>query len=111
MFPPGAVVIRLIVVLAALVLFSSAAYIQIMFDGALTSWKIIEALNYSAQTVTSVGYGNWVPTWWKESDEGFHRRIILMKMASVPFALIGAGFFAFMIGLFTNSIFDYLRRE
>jgi len=46
--------------LAATVVLSSEAYVLVRY-GELTWDKnaIIEALNYSIQTVTTVGYGNW----------------------------------------------------
>jgi hypothetical protein len=97
---------RLAVAFAVIVSLSSAAYLQVMFDGAMTPASVIEALNYSAQTVTSVGYGNWVPTQWKEADAGFHHRILIMKAISVPFCLLGAGFFAFAVGVLTNYVWD-----
>jgi hypothetical protein len=70
----------------------------------------IEALNYSVQTITTVGYGNWLSegppchgkvdvwiplgaTW--ASVPG----VLLMKLVSVPFMLVGAGIFAVTIGL------------
>jgi hypothetical protein len=41
-----------------------------MFGPSPTPDSLIETLNYSFQTITTVGYGNWVPAGWdiKEMD-------------------------------------------
>ena len=71
---------------------------------------VIEALNFSVQTITTVGYGNWV-----SENPPCHGKVdvwiplgaawvkvpgvLLMKLVSVPFMLVGAGIFAVTIGL------------
>ena len=85
----------------------SVAYIVVMFDGQVNQESIIEALNYSAQTVTTVGYGNWVPTHWNfQEDSRLHQRVLFMKLLSVPFSLIGAFVFSVTIGMATLWILD-----
>jgi hypothetical protein len=39
-------------------------------EGSPSSSSLIETFNYSFQTITTVGYGNWVPAGWdiKEMD-------------------------------------------
>ena len=92
----------------------SAAYLSVMFDWQIDSAAVIESLNYSTQTITSVGYGNWVPTWWEPCDQtnpaascqpDFHSRILEMKRYSIMFTLLGAGYFAVVIGAFVNWCF------
>jgi hypothetical protein len=96
--------------LLGLFLVFAAAYIVLMFDGRVHQESIIEALNYSAQTVTTVGYGNWVPTRWNfDADSTLHQRVLLMKLLSVPFSLIGAFVFSVTIGLAILWILDRHR--
>ena len=74
---------------------------------------LIDALNYSVQTITTVGYGNWV-----SSDPPCNvlmefsipltgvkvSGVLLMKLVSIPFMLVGAGVFAVTIGLVVEWI-------
>jgi hypothetical protein len=103
-----------------LFLFSfSEAYIQVMFDGRKDTASLIEALNYSAQTITTVGYGNWSPPQLKPCEPGvqlndcdpqFHSRLLRMKALSVPFMLVGAAYFAFAIGVLVNLLTPFFPR-
>ena len=86
--------------LLALMLIFGTAYIYIMFRGNVTAESLVEAANYAAQTVTTVGYGNWVPRGVEEDDS----RILEMKRLSVPFMLCGATLFAVIIGIVANLI-------
>ena len=96
--------------LLILLLVFSVAYIVVMFDGRVDQESIIEALNYAAQTVTTVGYGNWVPTHWNfEQDSTLHQRVLFMKLLSVPFSLIGAFVFSVTIGMAILWILDRHR--
>lgn len=96
--------------LIILLIIFSVAYIVVMFEGQVNHESIIEALNYSAQTVTTVGYGNWVPTHWNfQQDSGLHQRVLFMKLLSVPFSLIGAFVFSVTIGMATLWILDRNR--
>ena len=82
------------------VLLFGMAYIDIMFKGDITAESLTEAANYAAQTVTTVGYGNWVPKGVDAQDP----RILEMKLISVPFMLLGATLFAVIIGIVANLI-------
>src|SRR2546428_12745510 len=72
--------------LIAVIIFGALIYINVMFGGQIHRESVIEGLNYSVQTVTTVGYGNWVPPGIKENDD----RILNLKLVSIPFMLIGA---------------------
>lgn len=71
-----------------------------MFDGTITLGSVTEAVNYATQTVTTVGYGNWVPAGMPPADP----RILAMKFASVPFMIFGATLFSAIIGIVANLI-------
>ncbi len=69
---------------------------------------LIDALNYSVQTVTTVGYGNWVSSdppcdvpmeFYIPLGDVKVSGVLLMKLVSLPFMLVGAGVFAVTIGL------------
>ena len=90
--------------LVVLMVIFSAAYVIVMFDGKPGPEGLIEALNYSAQTITTVGYGNWVPSWWDLDKPELRSRVLRMKLLSVPFALFGATFFGLAIGIAANSV-------
>ena len=82
--------------LAATVVLSSEAYVLVRY-GELTWDKnaIIEALNFSIQTVTTVGYGNW--------EAGLSGKALLdLKLDSLPTMLVGAALFALVISGLTN---------
>ena len=82
------------------VLLFGMAYIDIMFNGDISAESLTEAAYYAAQTVTTVGYGNWVPKGVDAQDP----RILEMKLVSVPFMLLGATLFAVIIGIVANLI-------
>ena len=42
-----------------------------------------EDLNYALQTVTTVGYGNWVATTWDLGNEDVQTRVLRVKALSV----------------------------
>lgn len=63
-----------------------------------------EALNYSFQTITTVGYGNWVPVGWDASKPELQERILYVKAISVPFMLVGGSLFAIVIGIVANFL-------
>jgi len=74
-----------------------------------SEWVVaaIEALNYSVQTVTTVGYGNWSPA---DSPCDKHEKFQIpltsvtlsglqgMKAVSVVFMAVGAVFFGITVG-------------
>ena len=88
-----------------LVVFSfvfGAAHHWVMFGSQPTHDSIIETLNYAIQTITTVGYGNWVPAGWDINDIESQDRILYAKAISIPFMLVGAGLFALLIGIVSN---------
>jgi hypothetical protein len=89
-----------IATLVAVIILGTLIYINInvMFSGKINQSSVIEGLNYSVQTVTTVGYGNWVPPGITEDDN----RILTLKLVSVPFMLIGATTFSVLIGIVAN---------
>ncbi len=82
-----------------------AAYHWVMFGPIPTRASMIETLNYSFQTITTVGYGNWVPAGWdviKQTD--LQNRILYVKAISVPFMIVGGALFAVLIGILSNLL-------
>jgi len=75
-----------------------------MFGPHITAESLIEAFNYSLQTITTVGYGNWVPASWDTSKEELQTRILYVKAISVPFMLVGGSLFAVLIGIISNTL-------
>jgi hypothetical protein len=90
--------------LLVVMLLCGITYIDVMFDGQVAFESTIEAANYAAQTVTTVGYGNWVPSAWDLKAPELARRVLIMKEASVFFVLIGASIFCTVVGLVANLI-------
>ena len=87
--------------LLAFVCFGAAyTFIQVMYDGYVSQETVIEALNYSVQTITSVGYGNWeqpavqplVPM------PRHEQRVLRMRAYSIVFMLIGAATYTATVG-------------
>ena len=60
-----------------------------MFGPIPTRDSLIETLNYSLQTITTVGYGNWVPAGWDLKE---------------PFMFVGGALFAVLIGILSNFL-------
>ena len=75
-----------------------------MFGPSITAESLIEAFNYSLQTITTVGYGNWVPASWDTSNEELQTRILYVKAISVPFMLVGGSLFAVLVGIISNTL-------
>jgi hypothetical protein len=84
---------------------STAAYHWLMF-GPNVSWKsLIEASNCALQTITTVGYGNWVPASWDPvNDDELQTRILYVKAVSVLFMLVGGSLFAVVVGIIFNVL-------
>jgi len=83
-----------------------AAYHWVMFGSHLTHDSLIETLNYSFQTITTVGYGNWVPAGWDLRNTELQDRILYVKAISVPFMLVCGALFAVLIGIISNVLSD-----
>ena len=97
-------VIAIVVSLSVFALLFTAAYHWLMFGPHITAESLIEAFNYSLQTITTVGYGNWVPASWDTSKEELQTRILYVKAISVPFMLVGGSLFAVLIGIISNTL-------
>lgn len=99
---------RLVVpILASLFVFAfifTAAYHWLMFGPNITRDSPIEALNYSLQTITTVGYGNLVPAGWDTREPELQTRILYVKAISIPFMLVGGSLFAVLIGVISNFL-------
>ena len=88
--------IALIALVVTVVLVSAMAYVGIMFYGESARGEAwVEAFNYSIQTVTTVGYGNWENPRVLSSLAPRDRelRIFATKAMSIPVMLFGALFF------------------
>ena len=83
---------------------STAAYHWLMFGANVSLDSLIEALNYALQTITTVGYGNWVPASWDPHDKELQTRILYVKAVSVPFMLVGGSLFAVLVGIISNVL-------
>jgi hypothetical protein len=72
-----------------------------MYDGYLSTENVIEALNYAAQTVTSVGYGNWESPAIKPlvPMDRTERRILRMRGWSVLFTILGSAAYTAAVGV------------
>ena len=81
-----------------------AAYHWVMFGPIPTLDSLIETSNYSLQTITTVGYGNWVPAGWDINETDLQNRILYVKAISVPFMLVGGALFAVLIGILSNLL-------
>lgn len=55
----------------------------------------MEALNFSVQTVTTVGYSNWMPAGVSPGDP----RVFWVKVISLPTMLAGAALFTITIAI------------
>ena len=101
---------------SVLILVFSVPYVAFMCQYPLSSIGSsvasgIEALNYSVQTVTTIGYGNWVsdtaPCNGRQVQLPFGSSVpgvLVMKAVSVFFMMVGAIFFAVTIGLAVELI-------
>jgi hypothetical protein len=88
--------VALIGLIVTLVLASSAAYIGLMFyEQPARGEAWIEAFNFSVQTVTTVGYGNWDQPRVLNNLTTHERelRVFATKVVSLPVMFFGALFF------------------
>jgi len=97
-------VVRIALVLFAFSFVFGTAYHWVMFGPSPTPDSLIETLNYSFQTITTVGYGNWVPSGWDVKQTDLQNRILYVKAISVPFMLVGGALFAVLIGILSNLL-------
>src|SRR5262249_424375 len=91
-----------LLLLTATVVLSSEAYLVIRYGGLTNDpGAVIEALNFSVQTVTTVGYGNWDNGL---ANDATHDGVTLkrLKLLSIPTMLVGALLFGLVVSGFTN---------
>jgi hypothetical protein len=84
--------------LAAAIIIGAAAYLCYFYDHQVSLPSVIESLNYSVQTVTTVGYGDWIPKSMPHTDP----RLLAMRTFSIFLMLSGAAFFGIFIGVLTT---------
>ena len=103
-----------IVVLLLLAVIASVAFIEAMYDGETNAESLIGAAYYAAQTVTTVGYGDWIPRHISLRAEAgtspYREKLLAMKLFSVAFMLFGAFIFACIIGITANWFSRLLPR-
>lgn len=71
--------------------------------GRVDSDLVIDSLSYSAQTLTTVGYGNW------ERNDVKNESKYVMRLLSFFHMLFGASYFAWVIGYLVNLTFEAHR--
>ncbi len=90
--------------LFALTLICTAGYHWLMFGLEIRSEHLIEDFNYSVQTITTIGYGNWVPTDWNLTDAEKRMRILNVKALSILFMLVGGSLFVVLLGIVSTFL-------
>jgi len=83
--------------LALFVCMYAAIFDRIMYDDPFAKESVVGSLYFGAQTITTIGYGDWQPTNAKPD------RVFRMKAASVPLMLLGATVFGIAVGFFVNT--------
>jgi hypothetical protein len=80
------------------IVIGASCYIAYFCGNNWSGTTIIEGFNYSVQTVTTVGYGNWAPSEIAFTDP----RLVTMKEFSIVLMLFGTGFWSVFIGVVTT---------
>lgn len=83
--------------LLLVLMLSTDAYVSRMADGQYTADSVTEALYFSVQTVTTVGYGNW-QAGLKDKDP----KVMAVKAIAIPAMLGGAFTFTLIISALTS---------
>lgn len=83
-----------------------ALFVYVMYDGHVSRESLIEAGNFAAQTVTTVGYGNWetpaiTPL---VSMPNAELRRLHMRGYSIAFMILGATFYAAFTGVIVAAL-------
>ncbi len=100
----GYVVSAIVLTLLVITVACTVGYRWLMFGWTLSPESLIEDLNYSLQTVTTVGYGNWVPAGWDLTQGEVQARILRVKALSIPFVLVGGSLFAVLVGIVSTIL-------
>ena len=56
------------------------------------------------ETITTVGYGNWVPSGWDIKETDLQNRILYVNAISVPFMFVGGALFEVLIEILSNLL-------
>ena len=72
---------------------------DIMYDGVFTRESVIEGVNFAAQTLTTVGYGNWETPAVPHDVPDRPARILTMRLWSIGFMILGASLYAIFLGI------------
>jgi hypothetical protein len=96
--PPPWMLGPLFIGLTVVVISGAACYVRFYYANKFTEESIIEGLNYSVQTVTTVGYGNWPLTDVKPTLEQFRN----LRICTIFLMPVGASLFAMTIGMVTT---------
>lgn len=101
-----------VVLLLGITLIFAKAYLGVMYEGDAGGFGLdqprIEALNFAVQTVTTVGYGNWVPES-RLKDPDINGKVLAVKRVSIGFMLLTTPLFAFLTGVAVNLVSEGLR--
>ncbi len=78
-----------------ILLVASETYVQIMYRGTHSPDSVVDGLNFSVQTLTTVGYGNWKPAGVADDDA----RVFWVKAISIPTMVVGAFLFSLTVAV------------
>jgi Ion channel len=84
--------------LASAIVIGAAVHISYFANGQVSIQTIIESLNYSVQTATTVGYGDWIPAGTHAGDP----KLVAVRAFSIFLMLGGATFFTVTVGVLTT---------
>jgi hypothetical protein len=84
--------------LCAAIVFGAAFYVICFCKNHWSTATVIEGLNYSVQTATTVGYGNWAPPAIAFTDP----ILVTMKEFSLFLMLSGVTFWSVLVGVLTT---------
>jgi hypothetical protein len=96
--PPPWMLGPLFIGLIVAVIGGTACYIRFFYANAFTEESIIEGLNYSVQTVTTVGYGNWPLANVRPTEFQFRT----LRICTIALMAFGAALFTMVIGMVTT---------
>lgn len=97
-----------LLILLATGILAGWTFVHVMYDGSYTSVTLIEAANYAAQTVTTVGYGNWESPAKKPVApmSNTEDRVLKMRFWSVFYMIAGATAYAVFTGVIVSVMMN-----